>query len=69
MDTGVEFELYSPSDAGLACQCCAATVKRIADELRLPVMRTRGGIRLFTGSQVERIQQERIRRAKEAALR
>lgn len=66
MDTDIQFELYSPTDAGLACQCCAATVKRIADELRLPVIRTRGGIRLFTGEQVETIQLERIRRAKEA---
>jgi len=68
MDTEIEVELFSPTDAALACQCCAATVKRIADELRLPVIRTRGGIRLFTGEQVEKIQLERIRRAKEAAL-
>jgi hypothetical protein len=68
MDTDIQVELYSPADAALACECCAATVKRIADELRLPVIRTRGGIRLFTGEQVEKIQLERIRRAKEAAL-
>lgn len=67
MEADTQVELYSPADAAVACQCCAATVKRIADEIRLPVHRTRGGIRLFTGEQVERIQQERIRRAKEAA--
>ena len=69
MDTDIQLEFYSPTDAAQACRCCAATVKRIADELRLPVIRTHGGIRLFTGEQVERIQLERIRRAKEAALR
>jgi DNA-binding transcriptional MerR regulator len=69
MDTDTQLEFYSPTDAAQACQCCAATVKRIADELRLPVIRTRGGVRLFTSQQVERIQQERIRRAKEAASR
>ena len=69
MEAEIQVELYSPSDAALACQCCAATVKRIAKELRLPVIRTRGGIRLFTDGQVETIQLERIRRAKEEVLR
>lgn len=59
-------ELYAPQDAARACECCAATAKRLADELRLPVIRTVGGVRLFTRQQVERIQQERIRRAKES---
>ena len=60
-------ELYSPSDAAKVCQCCPATIKRLADEMRLPVIRTVGGVRLFDSQQVESIQNERTRRAHEAA--
>lgn len=66
MDTETELEFYAPQDAAQVCECCAATVKRIADELRLPVIRTKGGVRLFTAEQVRRIQGERDRRAREA---
>jgi DNA-binding transcriptional MerR regulator len=61
-----ELELYTPQDAARVCDCCAATVKRLADEIRLPVIRTVGGMRLFSRQQVERIQEERQRRAREA---
>jgi excisionase family DNA binding protein len=61
-----ELELYTPQDAARVCACCAATVKRLADEIRLPVIRTVGGVRLFSRQQVERIQQERERRTRES---
>ena len=57
---------YSPQDAAAKCGCSTATIKRIADELHLPVQRTIGGVRLFTLEQVEKIQTERNRRALEA---
>ena len=66
MNQETELELYTPQDAARVCECCAATVKRLSDELRLPVIRTVGGVRLFSRQQVERIQQERERRAREA---
>ena len=61
-----ELELYTPQDAARVCDCCAATVKRLADEIRLPVIRTVGGVRLFSKQHVERIQEERQRRARES---
>lgn len=64
-----ELELYGPQDAAKACGCCAATAKRLADELRLPVMRTRGGVCVFTRQHVEAIQRERERRAREDSRR
>lgn len=67
MNPEMEMELFTPQDAARVCECCAATVKRIADEIRLPVIRTVGGVRLFTRQQVDRIQQERDRRARESA--
>jgi len=66
MNTELAIELYTPQDAARVNRCCAATVKRIADELHLPAIRTVGGVRLFSRQQVERIQQERERRAQEA---
>lgn len=63
---GSEIELFAPSDAAKKCECCPTTVKRLADEIHLPTIRTVGGMRLFTRQQVERIQQERQRRAAEA---
>jgi hypothetical protein len=66
MNQETELELFTPQDAARVCECCAATVKRLADEIRLPVIRTVGGVRLFPRQQVERIQQERERRAREA---
>ena len=66
MNPEIEMELHTPQDAALVCECCAATVKRLADEMRLPVIRTVGGVRLFTRQQVEKIQQERQRRAQES---
>ena len=69
LETDAELELYTPQDAGRVLDCCAATVKRIGDELHLPAIRTVGGVRLFSRQQVERIQQERERRAIEASRR
>ena len=68
MNPETELELFTPQDAARVCNppCCAATVKRLADEIRLPVIRTVGGVRLFSRQQVERIQQERDRRARES---
>lgn len=66
MNQDIELELYTPQDAARVCECCAATVKRLADEIRLPAIRTVGGVRLFSREQVDRIQQERIRRAQES---
>ena len=67
MNQEVELELYTPQDAARVSDCCAATVKRLANELRLPILRTVGGVRLFSRPQVEAIQRERERRAIEAA--
>ena len=66
MSTDTNPEYFTPQDAATCCACSTATVKRIADELRLPVVRTVGGVRLFTREQVERIKAERDRRAVEA---
>jgi excisionase family DNA binding protein len=66
MNPDTEMELHTPQDAARVCGCCAATVKRLADEIRLPVIRTVGGVRLFSRQQVEKIQQERERRRREA---
>ncbi|MGO9245815.1 MAG: helix-turn-helix domain-containing protein [Verrucomicrobiia bacterium] len=66
-DTNPEY--FTPQDAASFCGCSTATVKRIADELRLPVIRTVGGVRLFSREQVERIKAERERRAAEALRR
>ena len=66
MNQDSELELYTPQDAARVCECVPATVKRLGDELRLPVIRTVGGVRLFSREQVEKIQAERIRRAKDA---
>ena len=67
MNPDTELELFTPQDAARVCECCAATVNRLADEIRLPAIRTVGGVRLFSRHQVTRIQQERERRAIEAA--
>ena len=56
-------EFYTPQDAASESDCSPTTIKRLADELHLPVIRTKGGMRLFTRSQVDRIQQERKRRS------
>jgi hypothetical protein len=60
-------KVYGPSDAGRELNCSAATVKRIAADLRIDPLLTVTGARLFTADQVERIRVERTRRAKEMA--
>lgn len=66
MSTDADPQFYSPSDAAVACGCCAATTKRLADELHLPAFRTRGGVRLFPATHVEKIRAELQRRKTEA---
>ena len=68
MSTDTELKnFYTPQDAAAKCGCSTATIKRIADELHLPVQRTIGGVRLCTEEQVEKIKAERERRAVDAA--
>ena len=69
MAVETEVELFAPLDAARACQKSTATIKRVADELRLPVVRTVGGIRLFSREQVEKIKAEMTRREREAVTR
>ena len=64
-----ELELFAPLDAARACEKSTTTIKRVADELQLPVVRTVGGIRLFSHEQVERIRAELTRREREALAR
>lgn len=64
--TDLNLVFYNPGDAATACECCPASVKRIADQLHLPVIRTVGGVRLFTGAQVAKIKAERERRQTES---
>jgi excisionase family DNA binding protein len=63
MQETLQTELLSPLDAAKVLVVSTATVKRLADELRLPVIRTRGGVRLFPGDQVQAMKAERERRA------
>lgn len=58
MNTDLIPKLLSPLDAARRCQRSTLTIKRIADELGLPRIRTVGGVRLFTEEQVERIKAE-----------
>lgn len=61
-----EVEFFSAADAAKEIPCCAASVKRVARELQLVVIRTRGGVHLFTAPQVEKIRAELERRRIEA---
>ena len=58
--------LFSAADAAKTVPCHPSSVKRVADELRLTVLRTQGGIHLFTAAQVARIRTELERRRREA---
>ena len=62
----VDFELFSAADAAKEIACHPSSVKRLAAELRLAVIRSRGGIHLFTGPQVSAIRAELERRRIEA---
>ncbi len=57
-----EMEFFTAADAAKAIQCCSASVKRVAKELQLVIIRTRGGYNLFTSPQVEKIRAELERR-------
>jgi hypothetical protein len=69
MDTKTEVtsgEFYTPCDVGRQVNRSAATIKRMADELRLPLKRTVGGVRIFNADQVQRLKDEIVRREMEA---
>ena len=58
-------QIFTSQDAARVLMCSAGTVKRLADELRLSVQRTVGGVRIFSADQVEKLRRERERRARE----
>ena len=64
--TPPDAEFYTAADAAKEIPCHPSSVKRIAAELRLAVIRSRGGVHLFTGPQVARIRAEMERRRIEA---
>ena len=55
-------EFFTAADAAKEITCCPASVKRVARELKLVVVRTRGGYNLFTQPQIEKIRAELERR-------
>lgn len=66
MSTGSS-KLWSPAEAGRVLGgISASSVKRVAAEIGIAPMLTVSGARLFTAEQVEKIKQERERRAREA---
>ena len=58
--------LFSVGDAASAINTSVTTVKRIAAELRLDLLHTVGGVKLFTPEQVQKLKIERQRRQMEA---
>ena len=69
MSTELEVQLFLPQDAARILGCCPSTVKRVAEEIRLPILRSVGGTRFFTREQIDRIMAERQRREVEASRR
>jgi len=65
-DNEASLELFTVGDAATVLECSTTTVRRVAEEMRLPVIRSVGGFRLFSVHQVNRIRSERERRAIEA---
>ena len=55
-------DLYTAADGAKEISCSAMTVKRIAADLRLNLLRTKGGIRLFSQQNVDAIKAEWQRR-------
>jgi len=51
------------------CNASASTVRRVADEIRMPVLRTKSGCRIFTAEQVVTLKEELERRSLEALRR
>jgi len=68
-ETPADVEFCSAADAAREISCHPSSVKRVARELRLAVFKTKGGIHLFTGQQVEKIRLELERRSLEALRR
>lgn len=62
----LDLELFSAADAGVEIGCSATSVKRIAAEIKLPAVTTKGGIHLWTRPMVERLRAELERRRIEA---
>ena len=58
--------LYSVGDVAESIGTSVTTVKRMAAELRLDLIHTIGGIKLFTPAQVAKLKAERERRQVEA---
>jgi DNA-binding transcriptional regulator YhcF (GntR family) len=58
--------LYTAADVARPARCHPNTVKKIAAELRMEIIRTPSGCRLFTNTQAERIRAELERRRIEA---
>lgn len=58
--------LYSVGDVAESIGTSVTTVKRMAAELRLDLIHTVGGIKLFTIEQVQQLKAERERRQAEA---
>ena len=58
--------LYVAGEAARECECSASTIRRLAEELKLAVLRTQKGCRIFTADQVQQIASELERRRREA---
>ena len=58
--------LYSVGDVAESIGTSVTTVKRMAAELRLDLIHTIGGIKLFRADQVLKLKAERERRQREA---
>ena len=62
-DTGVD--IFSASDAGKEIGYSSTTIKRLAQELRLPVLATKSGIYIYTRPMLTKIRAELERRKAE----
>ncbi|MFZ2639724.1 MAG: DUF3853 family protein [Verrucomicrobiia bacterium] len=58
-------KVFSPAEAGREMGCSASTVKRMAAELKLDLLLTQNGTRLFTAEQATKVKTERKCRLKE----
>lgn len=58
--------LYLVGDVATSIGTSVTTVKRMASELRLDLIHTVGGVKLFTADQVQKLKVEKARRQTEA---
>jgi len=65
-EPGTDATLYTSADVARPAGCHPNTVKKIAADLRLDIIRTPRGCRLFTNGQAERIRTELERRRRES---